>query len=94
MAVSLEYHVAFKPGNVQVFSETNHEPIGAHHSCLLQVEELNLDNVCASQVSGLLEQFTSLKRLSLINTGLTMLDPFPSLPALQRVSRPLCKLAL
>lgn len=56
-------------------------------SCLsLQVEELNLDNVRASKLQGLTSQFTSLKRLSIINVGLSSLEDFPELPTLERVS--------
>ena len=51
----------------------------------VQVEELNLDNVCAAQISGLTQDFTSLKHLSIINTGLTTLDTFPALRGLERV---------
>lgn len=51
----------------------------------VQVEELNLDNVCAAQISGLSQGFTSLKHLSIINTGLTTLDSFPAMHALERV---------
>jgi len=51
----------------------------------VQVEELNLDNVCAAQISGLSQGFTSLKHLSIINTGLTTLDSFPAMHALERL---------
>lgn len=50
-----------------------------------EVEELNLDNVRASKLQGLTSQFTSLKRLSIINVGLSSLEDFPELPTLERL---------
>jgi hypothetical protein len=52
---------------------------------LEEITSLNLDNCKSTQISGLTEEFTSLKSLSLINAGLTTLKGFPSLPALVKL---------
>lgn len=44
-----------------------------------------MDNVRASEFSGLGEEFSGLKQLSVINVGLTTLDGLPHLPTLERV---------
>ena len=51
-----------------------------------QVTELNLDNVRASVISGLTDEFSNLVKLSLVNVGLTSLDNFPILSKLEQVS--------
>ena len=51
-----------------------------------QVTELNLDNVRASVISGLTNEFSNLVKLSLVNVGLTSLDNFPTLSKLEQVS--------
>ncbi len=51
----------------------------------MQVTELVLDNARCSEVTGLLEKFVNLCRLSIVNAGLVSLDGFPSLPNLREV---------
>lgn len=48
--------------------------------------ELNLDNVRASVISGLTDEFSNLVKLSLVNVGLTSLENFPILSKLEQVS--------
>lgn len=55
-------------------------------SLFMQVTELVLDNGRCSEVTGLLENFTNLKRLSIVNAGLTSLKGFPPLPNLKEVA--------
>ena len=50
------------------------------------MESLNLDNVRASELSGLSDEYVRLKRISMINVGLTSLQGLPTLPALEIVS--------
>ncbi|XP_076808084.1 uncharacterized protein LOC143451433 isoform X2 [Clavelina lepadiformis] len=53
---------------------------------LLQVTELNLDN-CRSTggLDGLTDEFSFLKKLSMVNIGLKTLKGFPALPNLQKL---------
>ena len=54
--------------------------------CILQIEELNLDNTRGStEIEGLTEEYTALHTLSLIKIGLTSLKGFPKLPNLTKV---------
>ena len=53
--------------------------------CMLQIQDLNLDNCRATQIEGLTDEFTNLTTLSLINVGLTTLKGFPNLPSLRKV---------
>ena len=55
-----------------------------------QVEELFLDNVKASSLSGLSEAYSKLHTLSVVNSGLTSLDGLPRLDALHRVCVCVC----
>uniref|UniRef100_F7A9Q6 U2A'/phosphoprotein 32 family A C-terminal domain-containing protein n=1 Tax=Ciona intestinalis TaxID=7719 RepID=F7A9Q6_CIOIN len=51
-----------------------------------QIEDLILDNCrSAGEPEGLTDEFTSLKKLSMINTGITSLKGFPALPALKKL---------
>ena len=50
-----------------------------------QVEELYLDNVQSSQISGLSDEYTSLQKLSVVNCGLSSLEGLPKLPSLEKV---------
>jgi len=51
-----------------------------------EVDSLILDNLCKDNcVKGLHEGFVSLKELSLCSIGLTSLEGFPKLPALERL---------
>ena len=52
---------------------------------VLQVTELVLDNARCSEVNGLTDKLISLRRLSIVNAGLTSLKGFPSLPSLIEV---------
>ena len=49
------------------------------------MEELHLDSVHCSFISGLTDDYVNLKKLSLVNNGLTSLDGLPFLPNLQWV---------
>uniref|UniRef100_F7A9P9 U2A'/phosphoprotein 32 family A C-terminal domain-containing protein n=1 Tax=Ciona intestinalis TaxID=7719 RepID=F7A9P9_CIOIN len=58
-----------------------------------QIEDLILDNCrSAGEPEGLTDEFTSLKKLSMINTGITSLKGFPALPALKKSELPLLTL--
>lgn len=49
------------------------------------IEELILDGIKASTISGLTEEFKMLRSLSIINTGLVSLDGLPYLPNLEEL---------
>uniref|UniRef100_A0A1I8BJB0 LRRcap domain-containing protein n=1 Tax=Meloidogyne hapla TaxID=6305 RepID=A0A1I8BJB0_MELHA len=50
-----------------------------------KVQELLLDNCKVTSISGLTDEFTRLKTLTLINVGLNSLDGLPKLPALRTI---------
>ena len=48
---------------------------------------LYLDTVKSSTITGLTADYVQLKKLSLVNDGLTSIDGLPTLPKLEWVSR-------
>lgn len=54
----------------------------------IQVEELYLDNVQSSSISGLTDAYTNLRKLSIVHCGLTTLEGLPALPSLEKVCTP------
>lgn len=50
-----------------------------------EMEELNIDNCKASQISGLTDKFVNLQTLSIANCELETLKGFPNLPSLRKL---------
>lgn len=51
-----------------------------------KVEELFLDNVRSTKLSGLTDSYTTLMKLSIVNCGLVSLEGLPRLPSLEQVT--------
>ena len=75
-----------KDKEVQEVSGSNLSLVICCDALFIQVTELVLDNGRCSEVTGLLENFTNLQRLSIVNAGLTSLKGFPPLPNLKEVA--------
>lgn len=50
-----------------------------------EIKKLNLDNCDTAQITGLTDDFKNLVSLSVVNSGLTSLKGFPSLPNLRKL---------
>ena len=68
-----------QPGHGAPWQLANHLP------CCIQVTKLNLDGVRATNITGLTDEFTSLRELSLNGVNLLSLAGFPRLPSLRKV---------